>query len=99
MCISKGVHSCLRGMISQNRISGETFIYFTMLDSWQYSTDEKLEILDKAAKFMTENIDSINDLEGAYREISRFFISSVKRQYGEDFTNFDAAIHFVERYQ
>lgn len=76
----------------------KVFIYFTMLDSWRYSTDEKLEILDKAAKFMTENIESINDLEDAYREISRFFISSVKRLYGEDFTNFDAAIHFVERY-
>ena len=76
----------------------KVFRYLTMLDSWRYSSDEKQEILDKTASFMTENIDSITDLEDAYREISRFFISSVKREHGEDFEDFDAAIHFVENY-
>ena len=69
-----------------------------MMESDQYSPEEKLEILDRTAKFMVENINSIGDYEDAYREINRFFISSIKRQHGKNPEDFNTAIRFVERY-
>lgn len=69
-----------------------------MMNSGWYSNDEKLEILDRAAKFMTENIDSIKDAKEAYREISRFFVSCIKRPYEIDLDDFNIVVRFVKSY-
>lgn len=74
------------------------FRYLTIMNSDLYSSTEKLEILDKTAEFMKQNIDSIKDSKDAFREISRFFVSSVKRQHGENLEDFDDAVRFIERY-